>query len=398
MRAAKWVVLAMVGVMAGCGGQTPVSYPSAEQAFFQLNEACSQSYSSEQNEIRKSLAFNECNRKRVEFSRRQQIKGWVGTIADISTDQGADVVSVTISASMDSFELKFGTVNNRVSDFATHSLITPASPLFKALSQLNEGDTVSFDAEFLPHPDSARGIWEGSMTEQGSMTEPEFNVRFTRIERYVAGGAPTSSSPDAGANPPTTAAAATEVSGSPQPTQDAARSWGEVCTAEVMTVPDIESKASGFSAEQVTAICSCMAEKDPEMAKAVAEAGMTTASGAVDAAYGAFDSCSSKVEGDHHSASGNAEGNSKLAALVGKTYGDTKTALSGLGYVPEFASPTDVYPHQLDGDVANCGNAGCSVPWILHPADERLCVGVRMNDGIKESEMVVSSVEPGACQ
>ena len=93
-------------------------------------------------------------------------------------------MSVTIEAGVDGFDMKFGTVSNRISDYATDTMITQSNPLFKVLANLKEGDQVSFDAVFLPHPDGPRGIWENSLTEQGSMDEPEFNVRFTDIRPH----------------------------------------------------------------------------------------------------------------------------------------------------------------------------------------------------------------------
>lgn len=192
MSCLSWCKVGLVAMLlagAGCSGSgTPQSvvYPSSQKDFFALNRGCGSKYASGQNEIQKSLAFNECNKARLAFAEAHAISRWVGRIADISTDQGADVVSVTIDASVDGFDMAFGTVTNRLSDIATGSMITPSDPLFDVLAQMKVGDTVAFDAEFLPHPEANRGIWESSLTEQGSMDSPEIFVKFTAIHPYSA--------------------------------------------------------------------------------------------------------------------------------------------------------------------------------------------------------------------
>ncbi|MCS3747795.1 hypothetical protein FHY18_003423 [Xanthomonas arboricola] len=186
-----------VGVLAlgllslvGCSAEdSKVTYPDAQKAFFGLNRECKYAYNSGINDIQRSRAFNECNSSRVSFS-KQGVRGWVGNITDISTDQGGDVVSVDISATIDGFEAAFGTVGNRISDVDTGSLITPNHPLFNVLSNMKVGDRVRFSGKFLMHPETDRGVWESSLTERGSMDDPTFKLRFTDIEPYeqVKGG------------------------------------------------------------------------------------------------------------------------------------------------------------------------------------------------------------------
>lgn len=169
---------------AGSAVASEPQYPTAQQQFYALNKACEANYGKGQNEIQKSLAFNECNKQRAEFAAQNGISGWTGTIKDISTDQGADVVTVDIEAEIDGFEMTFMTVNNRLSDMNTGSMITPGDPLFNALAQMKEGQKVTFDAAFLEDPEGKRGVWEGSMTEQGSMSDPAFNVKFSDIRPF----------------------------------------------------------------------------------------------------------------------------------------------------------------------------------------------------------------------
>ncbi|MFD0740098.1 hypothetical protein ACFQZQ_12510 [Lysobacter koreensis] len=178
--------MALVAAACSGTGEVAIDYPASQQAFFSLNQECQDKYATGQNDIQKSLAFNQCNQDRLQFSKEREINGWVGEITDLSTDQGADVVSLTINATIDGFDVVFGTVTNRVSDYATGSMITQKNPLFNVLAQMKEGDLVSFDATFLPHPESDRGVWESSLTEQGSMDAPEFSIRFVDVRPYRA--------------------------------------------------------------------------------------------------------------------------------------------------------------------------------------------------------------------
>lgn len=191
-----WLAVSAAFVVAGCTGSgqgqsdTPrvPEYPPSQQAFHALNKSCLGAYDQGQNEIQKSLAFNNCNQQRTQFAAQHGgIVGWTGTISDISTDQGADVVTVSIEAEVDGFEIKFGTVNNRFSDMLSNSMITPNNPLFNVLAQMKEGDKVTFSADFLGDPEGKTGVWEGSMTERGSMSEPEFQVKFSDIRPFEPG-------------------------------------------------------------------------------------------------------------------------------------------------------------------------------------------------------------------
>ena len=203
----------------GGGGETAPAaaaapqYPAAQQQFFALNKACEDSYGKGQNEIQKSLAFNECNKQRTDFAAQNGISGWTGTIKSISTDQGADVVSVEIEAEIDGFEMTFGTVNNGFSDMNTNSMITPDNPLFNVLAQMKEGEKITFDATFLQDPEGKRGVWEGSMTEQGSMSDPVFNVKFSDIRPF--GTTPAVTSAQDAPKPANTQAVASEAAVDP---------------------------------------------------------------------------------------------------------------------------------------------------------------------------------------
>lgn len=236
MGKANWYLAGLLSVViAGCsdGRTLSIEYPENQRAFHALNQQCKQAYAAGENEIQKSLVFNQCNRQRDDFANSENVSGWVGRLTDISTDQGADVVSVTIQSTINGSDVAYSTVSNRISDFATDSLITPSNPLFNVLAQMKEGDWVTFDASFLAHPEGERGIWEGSLTEQGSMDEPEFNVRFSSIRPYASAASPANSeavddsvSAPAGPQEPLTASENSQQQ--PSKEAEATESWQEI--------------------------------------------------------------------------------------------------------------------------------------------------------------------------
>jgi len=186
MRCTSVFLAVSIGVaLSSCHqGSGELPYPQSQRQFVELNRDCATAYRAGTNEIQRSLAFNSCNESRTQHAAKGPIRGWLGTVESISTDQGADVVSFRISTSIDGFDITYGTVSNRLSDSRYGSLITQTDPLFGVLANLNVGDTIAFDGEFLGDPGGRIGTWESSMTERGSMEEPEFNIRFTNVEPF----------------------------------------------------------------------------------------------------------------------------------------------------------------------------------------------------------------------
>lgn len=53
--------------------------------------------------------------------------------------------------------------------------------MYSALSELSERTSVTFSGDFIP--DAKDHIKEASLTEEGSMTEPEFLIRLRTIKQ-----------------------------------------------------------------------------------------------------------------------------------------------------------------------------------------------------------------------
>jgi hypothetical protein len=106
-----------------------------------------------------------------------QLDGWVGTVTNLSTNGDGDgVLEVNIGEGT-----KLTTWNNSFSDIQARTLIKSDSSLYQRLSSLKEGGSVRVYATlFSEGPDCFK---ETSLTLGGSLKEPVFLARFTRIEQ-----------------------------------------------------------------------------------------------------------------------------------------------------------------------------------------------------------------------
>ena len=73
------------------------------------------------------------------------------------------------------------TWNNSLSDLMDNTLIENGSGLYNTIADLSEGTEVVFSGTFIA--DDRDFIREGSMTERGSMTDPEFILKFSSIRK-----------------------------------------------------------------------------------------------------------------------------------------------------------------------------------------------------------------------
>jgi hypothetical protein len=101
------------------------------------------------------------------------VTGWTGKIRHISTDSdGTARLAIDIPCG----------AQLRSDAFGSETGVTSASALYRALASLHEGNFVSFDARFVDVGERRRDwLEEQSLTERGSMTDPEFIVAFQGV-------------------------------------------------------------------------------------------------------------------------------------------------------------------------------------------------------------------------
>lgn len=151
--------------------------PPEQANFIKAAERGRMQFKSGQNDLQRGAARPSRANEICTALPEPQLKGWIGTVATLSTNGDGDgVVSIKIAE-----KLHFETWNNLFSDIGTDTLIKAGSPLYRTLLNMKVGDFVRFNGRmFSSRQDCHR---EKSLTLAGSLNDPAFLVRFSKIER-----------------------------------------------------------------------------------------------------------------------------------------------------------------------------------------------------------------------
>jgi hypothetical protein len=102
---------------------------------------------------------------------------WVGTVTDIGANgDGYGYISVEIAKG-----ISVQTWNNAFSDFSDHTLVKPSKPFFDRMTNLEEGDRISFSGRFLSS--GASCLQGANITKTFYGLTPEFLMRFSDIRK-----------------------------------------------------------------------------------------------------------------------------------------------------------------------------------------------------------------------
>jgi hypothetical protein len=107
-----------------------------------------------------------------------RVKGWTGTIENISTVLGGDSGVLSIDVGHD---IAVQTWDNWLSDLGDDTLIDTDSPLYTELATLREGDKVVFSGQFIGDGDTC--IDEQSLLDANGMKTPDFTFRFAEVRK-----------------------------------------------------------------------------------------------------------------------------------------------------------------------------------------------------------------------
>jgi hypothetical protein len=155
--------------------------PPLQKSFTSMIESFIPSYNSADTEVRKT---------NVRFERRGAIvryfsglgnlrfQGWLGEVHDLSTERDGKA-SLTIK--LKGSETVIGTWNNSLSDSFSDTMISRTDSLYPSLMEIRNGDEVTVSGTFVVGGSGQDYVSEMSLTEAGSMTSPEFVVRFSQI-------------------------------------------------------------------------------------------------------------------------------------------------------------------------------------------------------------------------
>src|SRR5690606_20611580 len=110
---------------------------------------------------------------------KKEFNDWVGKVVMMeTTSKGNAYFGIKIKGT----DITIMTTNNEFSNLFENSLITQSNPLYNVIAELKKGDKVKVSGEFL---DSTKAdfISEASLTENGSMSDPNFIAKFKKIEK-----------------------------------------------------------------------------------------------------------------------------------------------------------------------------------------------------------------------
>jgi hypothetical protein len=153
--------------------------PPVEQQFCDAVKAAVSEYKQAQ-----SAGANELKLSKLRTARKRTLLGivvgrkatdWIGSIDSLSTNSdGKAVLAIALPC-----DVQVKTWNNALSDIGDGTLIPQGAPLFDAISEMNKGRAVKFSGKLFA--DDQNGLKETSMTEEGSMTDPEFLMKFSSV-------------------------------------------------------------------------------------------------------------------------------------------------------------------------------------------------------------------------
>ncbi len=104
-------------------------------------------------------------------------RDWIGRIYRLSSNpEGNGIVEIVIGP-----DVYVTTWNNSLSDIGDNTLISAGSPVFQAFVAMKTDDPVKFSGAFLYS--GVDCVKETSLTQEGSMTAPEFLLRFSDASR-----------------------------------------------------------------------------------------------------------------------------------------------------------------------------------------------------------------------
>jgi hypothetical protein len=150
--------------------------PAKQQAFVEAVEKARQDYGAAENDLAKGRVRNARKQATCALFKSRSVDGWVGDLINLSSNsKGKGVIAIALSD-----DVTVMTMNNAFSDIEYKTLIEPTSPLSEKLMNLSEGERVRFSGTFFPSDIDC--LYEVSLTLDGSMTRPEYIMRFSNIE------------------------------------------------------------------------------------------------------------------------------------------------------------------------------------------------------------------------
>jgi hypothetical protein len=114
--------------------------PQLQISFLKVIDDARQTYANGQTDLQKGAARPARARALCALLAGQRIAGWVGTVADLRTNnEGRGVISIDVGQR--TYLMRH---NNAFSDYGHETMLDPESPLFAVATSLKKGDKVAF--------------------------------------------------------------------------------------------------------------------------------------------------------------------------------------------------------------------------------------------------------------
>ena len=152
-----------------------VNKPESQLQFEEVITKYITPYKKAKNELKKSSTRSSRKGELRNVINDFEVQNWAGTINQLRTNtEGKAILSIRITPNI---EVK--TSNNALSDVVSNTLIEQNSQLYNKLMELSVGQEVIFSGHFFNSDGDY--IQEQSITEKGTMVNPEFLMKFTNI-------------------------------------------------------------------------------------------------------------------------------------------------------------------------------------------------------------------------
>ncbi len=160
-----------------------ISIPTQQTNFINMISGYASDYKKAANQLKKSALRRKRSKSIQEFLGDNLSVQWVGTVGTLATtsQQNAHMKINLLGTEI----IFISNANNELSDLTgpEETLIQIGSSFYDIVSEFEERDKVKITGSFLKDSTESDYIFEQSISERGSMTEPEFLFKFESIEK-----------------------------------------------------------------------------------------------------------------------------------------------------------------------------------------------------------------------
>jgi hypothetical protein len=149
--------------------------PAQQQKFISIIDDFAAKFKTAPNDMAKGALRPKRAEAICELITNPEVTDWVGTVQKLSSNrEGKGILEVSISKSVNA-----NTWNNALSDIGDKTLIEPGTALHEAAIQLKPKQAIIFSGTFIKSDKDC--LRESSMTQNGSMTKPNWIFRFSSV-------------------------------------------------------------------------------------------------------------------------------------------------------------------------------------------------------------------------